>query len=364
MKSFDFIVIGGGIAGVITYFFLREKTKNILIIDKKGIIEGASKAAGAFLFPKIGFDDLYTRFINSSIIDAINFYKSIGINTHTKGVLLLPRDERDTEKFKKYEKEITLPFLKKDAGFYFDFGSVINPDDLKNFDFNFEKVEVKSIEKKEEWIINNHFKTKNVILATGYENVIDIPYIKIRPIWGERIEIKAEYEDNKVCKLDDCYFHKNCSVGKIDNVIKIGATHKRNCMNCEENIKEVEELINKANEIIKIKNYNIISIKGGFRAASIDYFPVVGKIIDIDKTLNEDRHIIKGDLPKKLYYKDGLYLINGMGGRGFSNAVSCAKRLIEHIFENKDLAFLDTKRQFIKWARKEGEKYLRMDKQC
>jgi tRNA 5-methylaminomethyl-2-thiouridine biosynthesis bifunctional protein len=97
-KVFDFVVIGAGIAGLLSAYRLKEF--NTLLIDKKGILEGASSAAGAFLFPKIGIDSLYTRFINDSIIEAIEFYKKEGINTHTKGVLLLPRDKKDIEKFK------------------------------------------------------------------------------------------------------------------------------------------------------------------------------------------------------------------------------------------------------------------------
>lgn len=102
MKVFDFVVIGAGIAGLLSAYRLKEF--NTLLIDKKGLLEGASGAAGAFLFPKIGFDTSYTRYINDSIVEAIDFYKQLGINTNTKGVLLLPRDEKDFEKFKKYEK--------------------------------------------------------------------------------------------------------------------------------------------------------------------------------------------------------------------------------------------------------------------
>ena len=110
MKPFDFIIIGGGIAGLLTAYFLRDfKT---ILIDENGILEGASKAAGAFLFPKVGFDTAYTRFINNGIVNALNFYQSLGVDTNKKGVLILPRDEKDIEKFKKYEKEIKLPFKK------------------------------------------------------------------------------------------------------------------------------------------------------------------------------------------------------------------------------------------------------------
>jgi len=352
MKVFDFVVIGAGIAGLITAF--RLKNYYTLLIDKKGILQGASSAAGAFLFPKVGFDTTYTRYINNSIIEAINFYKSLGINTHTKGVLVLPRNEKDYEKFKKYEKEIKLPFKKMNDGFFFGIGSLVEVDEIREkIKVNFEKIKAENIEYKNNvWIINKEIKTKNVILATGYEKLIDIPYIKIRPIWGERIEL------NEKCKMENeklnIYYHKNCSLAFLNNKIKIGATHKRNCLDCQENEEEAQELIKKANEIMNIKG-DVIFIKGGQRAASIDYFPIVGKIIDVSKTLN--KKIVKGEKPKEFFYKKGLYIINGMGGRGFSNAISASRILIEDILKNKE-SFLNPNRLFIKWARKEGESYL------
>jgi len=307
MRVFDFVVIGGGIAGLLSAYFLKDH--DTLLIDKKGLLEGASGAAGAFLFPKVGLNTPYTRFINRAIVDSVSFYRSLGIGTNTKGVLILPRDERDLEKFKKYEKEITLPFEKKDGGFFFDIGSVIDPGEVREkIKVNFEKLEVKSLEKKDYWVINGEIFAKNVILATGHEEIIDIPYIKIRPIWGERIEIKSEIK----AKYD--LFHKNCSVGIFEDTVKIGATHKRNCLECKENMKEAEELISKAREIVEIDEYEIKDVKGGFRAASVDYFPVLGKIIDTKKTLLNDPHIVKGDMPKEVFYVEGLYIINGMGG--------------------------------------------------
>jgi len=356
MKHFDFIVIGGGIAGLITaYFFKDFKT---LLVDKKGILEGPSKAAGAFLFPKVGKNSSYTSFINSSLIEAFKFYENIGIDTHKRGVLILPRDERDIEKFKVYEKEIKLPFIKRDGGFFFKDAGFIEVDEVREkIKIDFKKEEVSLIKKDNNlWKVND-FYAKNVILAIGYEEIIDIPYIKIRPIWGERIEISGEF------KGDFSYFyHKNCSVAKVGDRLRIGATHKRNCLECRENEKEAVELIDKAKEIITIKDYKIEDIKGGFRSGSIDYFPIVGRVIDVKKTLTFHPQIVKGEIPKKIEYIDGLYIVNGMGGRGFSNAVSCAKMLREYILKNRDLGYLDTKRLFIKWARKKGEEYILMEK--
>ncbi len=359
MKVFDFVIIGGGIAGLVTSYFFRGE--NVLLIDKKGILEGASSAAGAFLFPKIGLKSRYTDFINLSLLYSFKFYEELGISTHKKGVLLLPRDERDIGKFKNYEKHITLPFEKKEGGFFFKDGGFVEVDEVREkIKVPFLKEEVTEIKKENKlWKINGIY-SKNVILATGYENIIDIPYIKIRPVWGERIEIKSEKCKVKNEKLNfDIYYHKNCSVAKIGDKLRIGATHKRNCLECMENEEETKELIEKAREVIEIENYKIVSIKGGQRAASIDYFPVLDNVIDAVETLKANPKTVKGTIPKEIKHIEGLYIINGMGGRGFSNAVMCAKMLKEFIFEKKDLGVLDSKRLFIKWARKEGERYIK-----
>ena len=358
MKVFDFVIIGGGIAGLITAYFLKEK--KILLIDKKGILQGASSAAGAFLFPKVGLKSKYTNFINSALLYSFEFYKNLGISTHKNGVLILPRDEKDIEKFKNYEKYITLPFKKKEGGFFFKDGGFVEVDEVREkIKIPFLKDEIIEIKKENNlWKINDIY-SKNVILATGYENIIKIPYIKIRSVWGERIEVKSEKCEMKNKNLDfKIFYHKKCSIAKVGEKLRIGATHKRNCFECMENEQEAKELIEKAREIVEIKNYEIVSIKGGQRAASIDYFPVLGNIIDVNETLRINPKIIKGEIPKEIKYIKGLYIINGMGGRGFSNSIMCAKMLKEFIFEKKDLGVLDNKRLFIKWARKEGERYL------
>jgi len=365
MKHFDFIVIGGGIAGLLTAYELRGY--NTLLIDEDGVLcSGASAAAGAFLFPKVGFDTSYTRFINNAIVTALDFYESLGVNIHKRGVTLLPRDERDIKKFEKYEKEIRLPFEKKFGGFFFKDGGVVDPKEVREkIKIDYEILHIDEIRKDGDYWSVGGYKAKNVILATGHKHLFDTPYINIRPIWGERIEGEGEIHSGFTGGWDKhdttlpCHFHKNCSLTEIKGIIKIGATHKRNCLECRENEEEAYELIEKAKEIVDIQNFKISKIIGGFRAASVDYFPVVGKIIDVDETLRVNPKIVKGENPKFLSYVEGLYIINGMGGRGFSNAHVCARALKEHILNSKDLGLLDSKRLFVKWARKEGEEYLK-----
>jgi len=348
---YDFVVIGAGIAGSSIAYFLKDK--KVLVVDKAGICNKASNAAGAFLYPKVGFNTKYTKFVNEALLYSFEFYKKLGINTHKDGVLILPRDEKDIEKFKEYEKTFILDYQNKDDGFFFKDGGFVDSEEvcyklLENIEFK--QIEISKIEKKEYFILNGKIQTKNIILATAWENVIEIPYIKIRPVWGQRIEIKTQIKP-------EYNYHKNCSISKnINGIVKIGATHERRWSDKLPDEENNKILLQKANEIINIDG-NIYSMKAGMRAGSIDYFPIIGKIIDSDKTLEKYPETKKGRIPKEVFYKEGIYIINGGGGRGFSNYVYVAKKLSEYILNDQKIEdFLDSKRLFIKWARKLDKK--------
>ena len=54
-KEFDYVIVGAGIAGCSTAYFLSKYSKSILLIDKnEKVAFGASGAAGAFLSPLLG----------------------------------------------------------------------------------------------------------------------------------------------------------------------------------------------------------------------------------------------------------------------------------------------------------------------
>jgi tRNA 5-methylaminomethyl-2-thiouridine biosynthesis bifunctional protein len=348
MELYDYVIIGAGAAGCSIAHFLQEK--KVLIADKAGICQKASNAAGAFLFPKVGFNTKYTKFVNDALLYAFEFYEELNIPLEKKGVLILPRDEKDIEKFQEYKKTFTLDYEEREGGFFFKDGGVLESIDvckklIENVEFK--QIEITSIKKEDKFILNDSLQAKNLILATGWESVIDIPYIKIRPVWGERIEIKTSLSLNH-------HYHKNCSVStNLDGIVKIGATHKRRWSEKEPDEKNATILINKAEEIVKIPKYSIHSMKSGMRAGSIDYFPIIGPVIDTDKTLKKYPEIKKGRIPKEVIYIDNLYIINGGGGRGFSNYIYSAKFLSKFLLNKTSIPeFLDTKRLFIKYARK------------
>jgi tRNA 5-methylaminomethyl-2-thiouridine biosynthesis bifunctional protein len=233
----------------------------------------------------------------------------------------------------------------KESGFFFKDGGVLDSQKVcekLTENVKFKQIEITSIKKEKNFILNDSIHAKNIILATGWENVIDIPYIKIRPVWGERIEIKTSLSTKH-------HYHKNCSVStNLDGIVKIGATHERRWSEKEPDKKNTDILINKAQEIVKIPEYSIYSMKAGMRAGSIDYFPIIGQIIDSEKTLEKYPQIKKGRIPKEVIYIDNLYIINGGGGRGFSNYIYSAKFLSKFLLNKTPIPeFLDTKRLFI-----------------
>ena len=345
---YDFVIIGAGIAGSSIAYFLRDK--KVLVVDKEGVCQKASNAAGAFLYPKVGFNTKYTKFVNEALLYAFEFYKNLRIDTHKDGVWILPRDEKDIEKFKEYEKTFTLEYIKKGEGFFFKDGGWVDSQQTCNKlleGIEFQKLEVIKVDKYNEfYVFNDKIKTKNIILATGWESILDIPYIKIRPVWGQRIEIKTDIKP-------EYNYHKNCSISKnVNGIVKIGATHERRWSEKTPDEVNNEILLSKANEIMNI-NGDIYSMKAGMRAGSIDYFPIIGPIIDTIKTLEKYPEIKKGRLPKEVFYLEGIYIINGGGGRGFSNYIYVAKKLSNFILKDQKIEdYLDSKRLFIKWARK------------
>jgi tRNA 5-methylaminomethyl-2-thiouridine biosynthesis bifunctional protein len=348
MEIYDYVIIGAGIAGCSMAYFLQNK--KTLIVDKEGICQKASNAAGAFLFPKVGFNTKYTKFVNNALLYAFKFYEKLEINLNKQGVLILPRNKKDIEKFQEYKKTFTLPYEEKEGGFFFESGGVLDPQEVcKKLTQNieFKKLEITFIKKEENFILNDSIQTKNLILATGAEKIFEIPYIKIRPVWGERIEIKTNLSTKH-------HYHKNCSVStNLDGIVKIGATHERRWSEKEPDIENANILINKAKEILKLPKYSIHSMKAGMRAGSIDYFPIIGPIIDTKRTLEKDPQIKKGKIPKEIIHIDNLYIINGGGGRGFSNYIYSAKFLSDFLLNKNPIPeFLDTKRLFIKYARK------------
>ncbi|MAD42533.1 MAG: D-amino-acid oxidase [Arcobacter sp.] len=385
-EEYDYVIIGAGIAGSSTAYFLSKYSNSILLIDKnENVAFGASGAAGAFLSPLLGkpnkFKDLITKSLNFSTL----FYKEVNSKSFVNdGVCRIPKNNEDREKFNSYKPYMDFEYKEFEDGYFFNIGSWINPSEICELltkdikkKLNYDVVSI--VNENESWLLNNEIKAKKLILCTGANTkLIKEKYFDIRAVWGQKIDVTT-----KTCV--DFNYHKECSLSKalkLENKdlykVSIGATHHR--FDCDKNIcnycvevanlnkdcsncytkditnKDSEKLIDLANDIMKLDDVNVINVKIGARASSTDYFPMIGKLIDSKRSFDKFPHLINGTHIKEeiLEKIDNLFVLNGVGGRGFVLSPYLANELVENIIHNKKIDdTISTYRLFKRWAKKQ-----------
>ena len=363
--SYDTIIIGAGIAGAATAYALAQKGQKILVLDKKGIASGGSGAAGAFVSPKIGKGSLLQTLTNEAFSFAKDFYLSICPQFfHQTGVIRIPKDEEDAKKFSDYEafnenkyenyhkeKLHSLGIKSEFKSFYFSEAG--DCDAVEVCEFLLKEVEVLEVDVKEItqedglWCVDK-YTAKNLVLATGYESdLADLRYMGIRSTWGTRGDFASSLSL-------DVSMHQSMSVGaNVGGVIKLGATHEKEVkeiVSCKE--EQALLLKEKASSLIDSSDLELQKVYCGMRAGSKDYFPLLGKVIDVSLMLEKYPAIVKGAKPAMTYI-DNLFICNGLGGRGFVFAPLMAKLLAECIMDKREVDVrMKTDRLFLKWCRK------------
>lgn len=380
MKKYDYIIIGAGIAGCSLSYFLKKESKSVLLIDKnKDVAFGASGAAGAFLSPLLGKSNNFKTLVTEALKFSTNIYKKeFSQFLDNCGTCRIPKTKDEDDKFQSYIPFMDFEFEKFEDGYFFKVGSTIKPYEIcKALSSDVEKLfdyEVLKIEQKDDfWIINNEIKANKLFLATGADiSLISEPYFDIRAVWGQKIDVKTS---TKV----DINYHKECSLSKSNNgIVSIGATHNRfseDMSDSSYNLKlkninlidhnektlqimknDTKELLEKANSIKKLEDIELLDVKIGARASSVDYFAMVGLLVDSKKSFEKYPHIKNGTHIKNenLEVIKNLYTLNGVGGRGFVLSLYLAHNLVENILRDKKLDDNITNfRLFSRWAKRQ-----------
>lgn len=341
---------------------MSKYSKSILLIDKlSDVALGASGAAGAFLSPLLGKPNNFKRLVSNALAYSTKFYKE---NTPSFidncGVIRIPKDEFDRKKFTSYKSHMDFEYEIREDGYFFKIGSIINAyntcktltNHIEKY-FNYEVHSIKQV--NTQWYVNNNLVTQKLILTTGVDTgLIKEKYFEIRPVWGQRIDVETSTSI-------DINYHKECSLSKTQKLkngkylSSIGATHHRGIYDRNISIDDTKELLDKANNIKKLHNLKVLKAFKGARAASVDYFPIVGKIVDSTKTLKEFPYLKNGTSvqSKRFSRYDNLYVMNGVGGRGFVLAPYLAKHLVELIVkQDVCLEEINPDRLFTRWVRK------------
>jgi len=370
-QTYDTIVIGAGIAGCCTAFALQKKGQKVLLVDRSATVAtGGSGAAGAFVSPKIGKGSALQTLTNEAFHFAKDFYLEYFPDYfHLTGVIRIPKDAEDAEKFKLYEPHNNaqyrwveksdlegLGIYNAEESFLLEEAGVCDAPELctaisKQVPFQQFNVEELVFDGLNWQLLNTERLTlnaQNIVLATGYENTLfDMRYMAVKGTWGSR----GDYSSDLDLKIS---MHKSISVSaNVKGIIKIGATHvksKEPCMTCDG--KPLKGLFETASTMVDTSDFKLKETFCGMRAGSKDYFPLAGKVIDVPYMFEEYPNIVRGAKPP-FKHMDNLYICNGVGGRGFVFAPLMAEWLAEMIVEGKEMdKRVNPDRLFLKWCRK------------
>jgi tRNA 5-methylaminomethyl-2-thiouridine biosynthesis bifunctional protein len=185
-------------------------------------------------------------------------------------------------------------------------------------------------------------------LAPGYQNdLFDMRYMGIKGLWGSR-------GDYRTVAQRDVSLHKSLSVSSTRHgIVKVGATHVKHpnpCMVCDG--QPLSGLFAGASELVDTSDWVLQETFCGMRSGSRDFFPVVGEVVDVPYMLAHYPTIVRGAKPP-LRYLEGVYVLNGLGGRGFVFAPFMAHYLAEKITSNISISSsVHPNRLFWKWVRR------------
>ncbi|MCW9026392.1 MAG: FAD-binding oxidoreductase [Thiovulaceae bacterium] len=366
--TYDFLIIGAGTAGANCAYVLKNAGKSVAVVDKEGIAKGASGAAGAFLSPLPGKKNFYNSLVNNALSYSIGFYeKLIPDGITKKGVLRVSNDNFDKTKLDANALKHKFLKFKNIEGYYYEDAAIVNPSDICKYllkDCDFFQEDIQELKFKDGYYNFKNFKAKNIILAQGVNTpLLNYPYVDISPMFGVKIDVKTS---TKV----PFNIHKSISVSanKHDNTVAIGATQQNHSMTptecnttCDKcpfyvntDEEDIESLLKQARELIDLNDLEIIKISKGARATIKSYFPVLGKVIDYEKSLKKYPSIKKGTkIPSELLeYYPNIYTINALGSRGFVFGPYLAKILKESILEGVDIPKeISLEKLFYKYAR-------------
>ncbi len=364
---YDVCIIGGGSAGAHCAYYLKKNNLKVLVVDKSLICKAATYAAGAFISYRFGMGGFLQKETNKAVDFSIDFYeKNFSSYLHKAGLLRLPKDMEEGKKIKDFlpflkpfgefrdlrDETFLKPYSKEFGGVFFKNASIVEAykvcikllEGIKTV----ENYEVKEIKRKKGFFEIGDFKSKYVVIATGAWDELVPQYIQINKVAGIRFDCWAK----NMLKYS---IHKKISISSaVNGKFIVGATHNR-----VENISNLSntpvDLIKEMKKMVIFKDFKILQMFCGVRASVYDHLPVIGEIIDMEKTLAKFPLLKHGKkIDKKEFIRDeGIYIINGLGGRGFVFGALAAKYLTDYILNKKEIpSAYGIERIFVNFIRK------------
>ncbi|MEA3372816.1 MAG: FAD-dependent oxidoreductase [Campylobacterota bacterium] len=372
---FDVAIIGAGINGTATAHFLTQAGLKVALFDREGIAKGGSGAAGAFISPKISKGGPLKALIEEAYLYSLSFFRdNFPQHITLSPQLHIAKYDDDNEKVAYFKTHTNIPVgdvpaeseallqdaAKAFASVYIKNSGVVDTEKTckrLSDEAEFFLEEITAIERVGEMWRVGPITAEKVVLATGaYIPVVDEAYIKLRAIWGHRINIRTTTTVPHI-------IHHQVSLAPTtpEGLSAIGATHN---VHYHPQLSDERydmdagraELIKKATESVKLENIEVVADFVGLRSGSNDYLPLLGRIADTAKSIDLHPELLKGvKVPKEeLVYHPNLYMINGVGGYGFVLGPYLAKQLSAHLINRSALdEQLDPTRFLYRWAKKQ-----------
>lgn len=371
MQVYDIIIIGAGINGCSLAHSLHLKGQKVLVLEKESVSSGGSGAAGAFINPKISKSGPLKDLIEKAYLYSLDFYlKNFCALTTYAPLLHISKYEDDNEKVEYFKnntnlatadlpeelKELLTDYAKSFSSVYLKDNAILEAKEiceemLKGIDYKQVKVE-NPIYEDGLWNIEA-YKGRKLVLCTGaYDEIFPQKHIKLRRIYGQRCEVKSS-----ITMLCTVHHEVSVSATKKNGHIAIGASHYLDEDDIPSDKQGADELIRLAKKSLKLEDIEVLKTFCGMRSGSNDYLPIIGSLVNEDKSIQLDAKALKGDKNASLVNYPHLYMMNGVGGYGFVLAPYLAELMSEYLINEKALPeFLEAKRFYYRWAKKEGKR--------
>tara|TARA_B100000579_G_scaffold432103_1_gene448351 strand:+ start:8719 stop:9720 length:1002 start_codon:yes stop_codon:yes gene_type:complete len=320
-KKYDYIIIGQGITGSALAWKLNYSNKKFLILDSENK-NTASKAALGIYNPITGRRKALTWNVNELFENLERFYlnveKEIGVKILFKKNIYRPinnnKDFNDWNsrmsnvKFQSIIKEIDeKKAITKKSG-YIDVKKYLTH--TRKYFKKKERYHRYKLDDKDIIIENNEirlkgFQAKHIVMCIGIDQkkINLFNKIDINEVSGNSILAELNYSIKNIIN------NKISIVNTSKNIFHIGSSYN----NGSDNIGH-SKILDDARKIIKKK---LIFKKSffGIRSSSKDRRPIVGKHFQLKN----------------------LYIINGLGSKGISQAPYCSDKLFNYIERNKQI---------------------------
>ncbi|MGD9970299.1 MAG: NAD(P)/FAD-dependent oxidoreductase [Sulfuricurvum sp.] len=348
-SPYDVIIVGAGVNGCACAYFLGKSALRVALIDREGIAAGGSGAAGAFISPKFSKGGPLKEIMAQAHTEALDFYATDFPNHALfRPLLHIANSPAESEKLAVYKLSTELSFEEipelvrqavvadafENESIYLSRGAIIDAKGVcramaKGSDFFCIDVKTPIYDEAEKlWKIDG-LEARNLIVTTGaYPKILPSDSVKLRAIWGHRIDIKTSTEV-------PCILHHYVSVSPSvsEGTIAIGATHDVHYNPFDKVPYDIQTgrmtLLEKASKTLKLNNIEFLADYMGLRSGTHDYFPICGPLVDEETTRTASAN--------GCAYYPNAWMVNGSGGYGFVLAPYLAKRLAEHLTSAVDL---------------------------